>query len=82
MNVPSHSALSCRDLCIGFPLVLSSIKAIINWSMAGVCYGDCGFRYVANSLCLTQTSIHLTVVTGERLFGDLFKTMLGGVGAK
>ena len=31
---------------------------------------------------MTQTSIHLTVVTGERLFGDLFKTMLGEVGAK
>ena len=35
-EVPSHSALSRRDLCIGFPLVLSSIKAIINWSTAGV----------------------------------------------
>ena len=31
---------------------------------------------------MTQTSIHLTVVTGERLFGDWFKTMLGEVGAK
>ena len=31
---------------------------------------------------MTQTSIHLTVVTGERLFGDILKTMLGEVGAK
>ena len=31
---------------------------------------------------MTQTSIHLTIVTGERLVGDFFKTMLGEVGAK